>query len=113
MKRYRKPSFKKSFSAKTTGHISKTVKSTYTPNYGKKGNGWITDPKKATYNHVYNRTTQSVHSKNTHHSSNVSVGGILNFIALSLELIAILISLVFSAIPLILLLWFIYFILTL
>ena len=68
MKRYRKPSFKKSFSARTTGKMTRTIKKTYMPNYGRKGNGWVTNPKKATYNHVYNQTTQSIHDNTTSNS---------------------------------------------
>ena len=61
MKRYRKPSFKKSFSAKTKGRATRTIKRACNPYYGKKGSGWINDPKRATYNHLYNKTTQNVH----------------------------------------------------
>lgn len=48
----RKPSIKKSFSAKTTGKIKRTIKKTTNPLYGKKGIGYIHDPKKAVYNKV-------------------------------------------------------------
>ena len=61
MKRYRKPSFKKSFSAKTKGRATRTIKRACNPCYGKKGSGWINDPKRAAYNHLYNKTTQGVH----------------------------------------------------
>ena len=61
MKRYRKPSFKKSFSAKTTGRATRTINRTCNPYYGKKGSGWINDPERAAYNHLYNKTTQGVH----------------------------------------------------
>ena len=61
MKRYRKPSFKKSFSARTTGRATRTIKRACNPYYGKKGSGWINDPERAAYNHLYNKTTQSVH----------------------------------------------------
>lgn len=60
MKRYRKPSFKKSFSAKTKGRATRTIKRACNPCYGKKGSGWINDPERAAYNHLYNKTTQSV-----------------------------------------------------
>lgn len=61
MKRYRTPSFNKSFSARTTGRATRSIKRTCNPYYGKKGSGWINDPKKASYNHLYNKTTQSVY----------------------------------------------------
>ena len=62
MKRYRKPSFKKSFSAKTKGRATRTIKRACNPCYGKKGSGWINNPERAAYNHLYNKTTQSVHN---------------------------------------------------
>lgn len=55
----RKPSLKKSFKAKTTGALKRKVKKALIPGYGKKGMGWITNPKKALYNKVYNKTTVS------------------------------------------------------
>ena len=58
----RKPSLKKSISARTTGRAKRAVKSSVNPLYGKKGMGWINDPKKATYNKVYNKTTISIGS---------------------------------------------------
>ena len=61
MKRYRTPSFNKSFSARTTGRATRSIKRTCNPYYGKKGSGWINDPKKAAYNNLYNKTTQSVY----------------------------------------------------
>lgn len=53
----RKPNIKKSVKARTTGKVKRAVKSSVNPMYGKKGTGVITDPKKAAYNAVYNRTT--------------------------------------------------------
>ncbi|ENZ5632755.1 hypothetical protein ACQ63C_000594 [Enterococcus hirae] len=55
----RKPSIKKSISARTTGKAKRAVKKAVIPCYGKKGSGWIKDPKKATYNKVYKKTTFS------------------------------------------------------
>ena len=55
----RKPSIKKSISAKTTGKVTRTLKKSVNPMYGKKGVGIIKDPKKAMYNKVYNKTTVS------------------------------------------------------
>ena len=37
----------------------RTVKKAVIPGYGKKGSGWIKDPKKAAYNKVYKKTTFS------------------------------------------------------
>lgn len=57
----RKPSLKRSIKAKTTGRVKRQLKSTINPMYGKKGIGYINDPKKAVYNKVYNKTTVGVH----------------------------------------------------
>ena len=46
----RKPSVKKSIKARTTGKAKRAVKKAVIPGYGKKGSGWIKDPKKAAYN---------------------------------------------------------------
>lgn len=54
---FRTPSVKKSVKARTTGKIKRSVKKSVNPLYGKKGTGYITDPKKAVYNKVYNKTT--------------------------------------------------------
>ncbi len=56
----RKPSIKKSIKARTTGKAKRAVKSAVNPFYGKKGMGWVNDPKKAAYNKVYNKTTVGV-----------------------------------------------------
>ena len=56
----RTPSFKKSFKARTSGRAKKAVKKALIPGYGKKGTGWIKNPKKATYNKVYNKTSFSI-----------------------------------------------------
>ena len=45
----RKPSIKKSLKARTTGKLKRSVKKAVIPGYGKKGMGWIKNPKKATY----------------------------------------------------------------
>lgn len=55
----RKPSIKKSISVRTTGKAKRAVKKAVIPGYGKKGSGWIKDPKKAAYNKVYKKTTFS------------------------------------------------------
>ena len=56
----RKPSIKKSIKARTTGRAKRQIKKAVIPGYGKKGTGWIKDPKKAAYNKVYNKTTFSI-----------------------------------------------------
>lgn len=56
----RKPSPMKSLKARTTGRIKRSVKSAIDPTYGKKGTGWVKDPKKAAYNAVYRRTTVGI-----------------------------------------------------
>lgn len=53
----RKPSLKKSVKSRTTGKVKRQVKKSINPTYGKKGMGWINDPKKAAYNKVYNKTS--------------------------------------------------------
>ncbi|MDB8790896.1 hypothetical protein PN398_09175 [Romboutsia sp. 1001216sp1] len=55
----RKPSIKKSISARTTGRVKRAVKKAIIPGYGRKGMGWINNPSKAMYNKVYNKTTFS------------------------------------------------------
>lgn len=57
---FRKPSIKKSIKARTTGRIKRSIKRTVNPLYGKKGMGWVKNPKKAMYNKVYNKTTFGV-----------------------------------------------------
>lgn len=54
---FRKPSIKKSIKARTTSKVKRKVKSSIDPTYGKKGVGWIKNPKKAAYNKVYNKTS--------------------------------------------------------
>ena len=55
----RKPSIKKSISARTTGRLNRAVKSSINPLYGKNGMG-VLHPKKALYNKVYKKTTFSI-----------------------------------------------------
>lgn len=56
----RKPSLKKSISAKTEGRATRAVKKAMIPGYGRKGMGWVTNPRKALYNKVYRKTTFSI-----------------------------------------------------
>jgi len=53
----RKPSIKRSIKARTTGRLKRSVKKSVVPVYGKKGVGWLKDPKRAVYNKVYKKTT--------------------------------------------------------
>ena len=55
----RKPSLRKSISARTTGRAKRAIKRAIIPGYGKKGMGWL-NPKRAVYNRVYRRTTFSI-----------------------------------------------------
>lgn len=56
----RKPSLKRSIKARTTGRAKRSVKKALIPGYGKKGAGWIKNPKKAAYNKIYKKTTFSI-----------------------------------------------------
>lgn len=56
----RTPSLNRSFKARTTGRAKRAVKKALIPGYGKKGMGWIKNPKKAAYNKVYNKTSFSI-----------------------------------------------------
>ena len=57
---FRTPSIKRSLKARTTGRAKRTLKKALLPGYGKKGVGWIKNPKKAAYNKVYNKTSFSI-----------------------------------------------------
>ena len=54
---FRKLSFKKSFKAKTTGRVKRRIKKSINPLYGKKGMGYVKNPKKAIKDKVYKKTT--------------------------------------------------------
>lgn len=56
----RKPSITKSLKARTTAKYKRKVKKALISGYGKKGMGWIKNPKKAAYNKVYKKTTFSI-----------------------------------------------------
>lgn len=56
----RKPSLKKSISARTKGKVTRAVKKATIPGYGVKGTGVIKNPKKSVYNKVYKYTSISV-----------------------------------------------------
>ena len=59
----RKPNFKARIKARTTGKLKRKIKRSINPLYGKKGVGIITNPKKAIYNKIYNKTTFTPISK--------------------------------------------------
>ena len=54
---FRKPTLKKSLKARTTAKWKRQAKKAIISGYGKKGSGWIKNPKKAAYNKVYHKTT--------------------------------------------------------
>lgn len=54
---FRRPSLKASFKARTTGRAKRAVKRAIIPGYGKKGTGFIKNPKRSMYNAVYHRTS--------------------------------------------------------
>lgn len=54
---FRKPSLKKSFKARTTGKLKRKVKSAINPFYGKKGMGFIKNPRRSIKNKIYRKTT--------------------------------------------------------
>ena len=70
----RKPSLKKSFKARTTGKVKRTIKRALIPGYGKKGMGWL-HPKKALYNRIYRKTTFSIFDLTKATNSNASNSG--------------------------------------
>lgn len=51
---------KKRISSRLTSKGTRSIKKMFIPGYGTKGIGWITNPKKASYNHIYNKTTVSI-----------------------------------------------------
>ena len=59
----RKPSIKKSIKARTTGKLKRKIKKTVNPFYGKKGMGYIKNPKRAIKNKIYRKTTFSWNNK--------------------------------------------------
>lgn len=57
----RKPSFRKSLSARTKGRFTRSVKRAINPAYGRKGSGWA-HPRRKLYSSVYSRSTVSYRS---------------------------------------------------
>ncbi|AKV55551.1 phage protein [Bifidobacterium actinocoloniiforme DSM 22766] len=56
----RKPGVKRSISARTTGRLKRQMKKAIIPGYGKKGMGWVKNPRKAAYNKIYHKTSFSL-----------------------------------------------------
>lgn len=54
------PSPRRSLKARTTGKWKRQVKKAFIRGYGRKGMGWIRNPKKAAYNKIYRKTTFSI-----------------------------------------------------
>ena len=77
----RKPSMKKSISARTKGRATRAVKRATNPFYGKKGAGWIKNPEKAAYNKLYHATTFSVFSLFSGHKGKKKDGPIVTGIS--------------------------------
>ena len=57
---FRTPSLKRSLKARTTGRAKRAIKKALIPGYGKKGAGWLKNPKKAACNKVYNKASFSI-----------------------------------------------------
>ena len=56
----RKPRVKRMIKARTTGRAKRAVKRAVIPGYGKRGMGFVKDPKRAVKGAIYRRTTFSV-----------------------------------------------------
>ncbi|MFT8787276.1 MAG: hypothetical protein ABF806_01790 [Bifidobacterium psychraerophilum] len=55
----RTPSLKRSLKARTTSKWKRQAKKDVIPGYGRKGAGWVKNPRKAAYNKVYRKTSFS------------------------------------------------------
>ena len=53
----RKPSLKKMVEARTTGRAKRVVKKAIVPGYGRKGMGFLKNPKRSIKNSLYKKTT--------------------------------------------------------
>lgn len=65
----RKPSIRKSISARTKGYANRSVKKVLNPSYSRKGSGWLHDPQKAAYNKIYRQMTTSISTTSTRTST--------------------------------------------
>ena len=54
---FRKPSLKKSIRARTTGKYKRRIKKAIIPFYGRKGMGFIKNPRRSIRNKIYHKTT--------------------------------------------------------
>ena len=87
---FRKPNIKKSIKARTTGKIKRKIKKMTNPLYGEKGMGYISNPKKAVYNKIYNKTSINafdVFKKSKNSFYNIFVAFPLFFILLAIEIV--------------------------
>lgn len=55
----RAPSLKRSFKARTTGKLKRSLKAAINPLYGKSGVGLLSNPKRAVNNKIYKKTSYS------------------------------------------------------
>lgn len=53
----RKFSPMRSVRARTTGKMKRALKARVVPGYGRKGMGWVKNPRRAAYNKVYRKTS--------------------------------------------------------
>ena len=56
----RKPSLTRSLKARTTGRAKRAIKRAVIPGYGRKGMGFIKNPKRSVKNSIYKKTTFNV-----------------------------------------------------
>ncbi|WP_311149384.1 hypothetical protein [Rothia aeria] len=56
----RNPSVKRMIKARTTGRAKRAVKKAVIPGYGKRGMGFVKNPKRSVKGAIYRRTTFSV-----------------------------------------------------
>lgn len=72
----RTPNVKKSIKARTTGRTKRALKSSINPTYGKKGIGYINNPKKAVYNKIYNKVSiDPLNSTKNNSTNKVKIDG--------------------------------------
>lgn len=90
---FRTPNIQKSIKARTTGRIKRSAKKAINPLYGKKGIGFISNPKKAVYNKVYNKTSFGLSSllglfssnKKSKHAKHSKINNIFNFVEIDVD----------------------------
>ena len=69
---FRTPNIKTSIKARTIGKVKRKAKKAINPLYGRKGMGYINNPKKALYNKVYNKTSFGIKDVLKNNSRNSS-----------------------------------------